>query len=89
MAESTTFLAAFPSIQSAIKIDGGGNGMRIQLDIPESELGEAMKLMLWREKVLKVTVGPESLTDFDGETEKGAKGSGDQVDCRRIAIRRD
>ena len=54
------FLAAFPAIQSAIKIDGAGNGMRVQLDIPESEMGEATKLLLWREQVLKVTVEPDS-----------------------------
>ena len=59
MNDSATFLASFPTIQSAIKIDGGGNGMRVQLDIPESELGEAMKLMMWREQVLRVTVEPE------------------------------
>ena len=33
--------------------------MRIQLDIPESEMGEAAKLLLWRQMVLRVTVGPE------------------------------
>jgi hypothetical protein len=50
------FVAAFPSIQSAIKITGDGNGMRIQLDIPETEMGQAARLLLMREKVLKVTV---------------------------------
>ena len=59
MTEQATFLAAFPCIQSAIKVDGGGNGMRIQLDVPESEMGEAVKLLMWREVVLRVTVGPE------------------------------
>lgn len=68
MSEKATFLASFPTIQSAIKIDGGGNGMRVQLDIPESEMGEAMKLVLWREKVLVVTVGPE-----DGEKQHGTE----------------
>ena len=47
------FLAAFPPIQSAIKI--GQDGMRIQLDIPESELGAAVRLLTMRGKVLKVT----------------------------------
>ena len=58
MADGATFLAAFPSIQSAIKIHGSGDGMRVQLDIPESEMGEAVKLLMWREQVLRVTVGP-------------------------------
>jgi len=44
---------------AAIRIDGKGDGMRIQLDIPESEMGEAAKLMLWRQVVLRVTVEPE------------------------------
>ena len=65
MAESATFLASFPTIQSAIKIDGGGNGMRVQLDIPESEMGEALKMLLWREKVLRVTVEPEQADSRD------------------------
>ena len=33
--------------------------MRIQLDVPESEMSEAVKLLMWREVVLRVTVGPE------------------------------
>jgi len=65
VAESATFLAAFPTIQSAIKIDGGGNGMRVQLDIPESEMGEALKMLLWREQVLQVTVEPEQAGSHD------------------------
>ena len=59
MAEVASFLAAFPSIQTALKVHGSGNGMRIQLDIPESEMGEAAKLLLWRQRVLRVTVEPE------------------------------
>jgi hypothetical protein len=41
---------------SAIKATGNEDGMRIQLDIPESEMGEAVHLLLMRQKVLKVTV---------------------------------
>lgn len=57
--EAASFLAAFPAIQSAIKVYGDKQGMRIQLDVPESEMGEALKLLMWRERVLRVTVGPE------------------------------
>ena len=60
MSEPASFLASFPSIQTAIKIHGDGNGARIQLDIPESEMGEAMKLLLWRQMVLRVTIEPGS-----------------------------
>lgn len=50
------FIATFPPIQSAIKITGNGDGMRIQLDIPETEMGTAARLLLMRKKALKITV---------------------------------
>lgn len=49
-----TFLASFPPIQSAIKV--GQDGMRIQLDIPETEMANAVELLAMRNVVLKVTV---------------------------------
>jgi len=60
--ESAEFVAVFPSIQSAITFHGSG-GMRIQLDISESEIGEAAKLLLWREMLLRVTIAPISDPD--------------------------
>ena len=63
MNDSAIFRAAFPSIQTALKIHGDGCGMRIQLDVPESEMAEAVKLLAWRQCVLVVTVRPE-----DGES---------------------
>ena len=65
MADAASFLAAFPSIQTALKIHGNGNGMRIQLDIPESEMGEAAKLLLWRQRVLRIRVEPEEQGQAD------------------------
>lgn len=59
MSESARFRAAFPAIMTAIKICGDGTGMRIQLDVPESEMPEALKLLAWRERVLVVEVRPE------------------------------
>lgn len=58
MSESVTFKAAFPAIQSAIKVYGDKQGMRVQLDIPESEMSAALSLLLWRECVLEITVSP-------------------------------
>jgi hypothetical protein len=58
MTEGAVFKAAFPVIQSAIKIRGDCGGMRIQLDIPESEMAEAVKILAWRMKVLQVTIEP-------------------------------
>lgn len=63
--DRAVFEAAFPAIQSAIKIYGDRQGMRVQLDIPESEMGEATKLLLWRERVLRVTVEPATDSDRD------------------------
>ena len=60
MTDRAEFLASFPCIQSAIKVYGDEQGMRVQIDIPESEMGEALKLLQWRGVVLKVTVEPES-----------------------------
>jgi len=45
-------------ILSAIKVSGDG-GARIQFDVPDSDLAEALKLLLWRERVLVMTVEPE------------------------------
>ena len=55
--DSITFLATFPDITSAIKI--GRDGMRIQLDVPEEDMGQAIKLLALRDVVLSVTVEPE------------------------------
>jgi hypothetical protein len=56
ISEKIEFLASFPPIQSAIKITGNRDGMRIILDIPETEIGEAARLILMRESAFKVTI---------------------------------
>ncbi len=61
MSERVVFLASFPPIQSAIKITGGGDGMRIQLDVPESEMANAVGLLGWRQRVFRVTVELEDV----------------------------
>ena len=57
MTDPITFLAHFPAIQAAIRL--GDDGMRIELQIPESELAQALFLIGMRDKVLKVTVEAE------------------------------
>ena len=54
--DRAAFVAFFPPIQSAIK--RGGDGMRITLDIPETEVGNALKLLKWTGPghVLRITV---------------------------------
>lgn len=50
-----SFLASLPPIQSAIKLDGQG-GARIQLEVPEEDIMEVMKLAMLKGIVFKVTV---------------------------------
>jgi hypothetical protein len=57
--DTATFRATLPPILSAIRMAGDG-GMRVMFDVPESDLGEATKLLMWRQQVLRVTIGPES-----------------------------
>lgn len=83
MADKITFLASFPAIQSAIKIDGSG-GMRIALDIPESEMAEAIKLTLFRQVVIRVTVEPDEQAK---EPNDKASAGGDAVNGRRTLKR--
>lgn len=58
MSEVATFTATLPPIMSALRFSGDG-GCRIMLDVPESEMGEAVKLLMWRQVPLRVTVEPE------------------------------
>ena len=54
--EKICFLSSLPDIQSAINISGAGNGARLKLDVPETEIAEVIKLTLLRGKALKVTI---------------------------------
>lgn len=54
------FVASLPNIQSAVRF--GEGACRLQLDIPESELPEALKLALMHGRVLHVMIVAE-----DGE----------------------
>ncbi|MDD5511697.1 MAG: hypothetical protein PHI12_12940 [Dehalococcoidales bacterium] len=50
-----SFIASLPDIQSAINIGGDGS-TRVKLDIPESELAEAVKLVLLKGRSFRVTI---------------------------------
>ena len=52
--QEAAFVATIPPIMTGIKT--GGDGMRVQFDIPETDMGEAAKLLAMRGKVLMVTV---------------------------------
>lgn len=69
--EPVTFLASFPPIQSAIKRSGDSGGMRIQLDIPETEMANAAMLLAMVQHRLRVTV--EIVQDDRHEQSKHGK----------------
>lgn len=82
------FLASFPPILSAIKVDGSG-GMRITLDIPESEIAEAVKLMLYRQVPLRVTIEPHEQEKSKAiTTTTGDNNAGNSAPKRTAAKRR-
>ena len=59
MSSKIEFRASLPPIQSAISIDGIGDGARIKLDIPASELTAVIRLQACLNKSLKITIEPE------------------------------
>jgi len=59
MTEKIEFLATIPSIQTAIRIFGDGDGMRFFLEVPKSEMGNAIGIAAMTRKVLRVTVETE------------------------------
>ena len=65
MPDTATFRATLPPILSAIRMAGDG-GMRVMFDVPESDMAEALKILMWRDKVMTVTVGPERRDDGKG-----------------------
>lgn len=48
------FHATFPPIQGAIRI--GDLGARLQLDVPDSDMAEIVRLLVIKNKRLKVTI---------------------------------
>lgn len=68
MAEQITFLASLPPILSAITRSGNGDGMRVKLDIPESEFANAVRLLTLQGKTFEVTISLQNRVDQgDGE----------------------
>ena len=55
------FEATLPEVQGAIQISGHCNGMRIQLEIPQSEIGSAYHVCALQRKRFLVTI--EELID--------------------------
>lgn len=65
---SITFLASLPPFQSAIKT--GRDGVRIQLDIPESEKMNAAPVQLLFDRLLRITIEavPDTVNGANAET---------------------
>jgi len=55
--DSITFEAVIPSTVSAIRIHGD-EGMRLTLDVDETNLPEALQIVCWRGGPLRVTIEP-------------------------------
>ncbi|GAV24794.1 hypothetical protein ciss_07270 [Carboxydothermus islandicus] len=54
--EKISFIASLPPIQSAVSVSGNGDGARVKLDVPGSEMSEVLKLLLLTGKTFRVTV---------------------------------
>ena len=66
-----TFTAAFPAIASAIIVSGDGNGLRLKLDVPETDLLAALHTLALRQTAFQVTITP--LDDDASSTIGGLK----------------
>jgi len=49
------FIASLPPIQSAISLDGQGDGARIKLDVPRTYAQEVLQLQKMARKQIKIT----------------------------------
>lgn len=48
------FTASLPNIQSALSV--GGDGARLKLDIPETDLAQVLKLVMLKGQAFRVTI---------------------------------
>lgn len=54
--EVIEFIASLPPIQSAINLDGMGDGGRVKLDVPRSHVEALLRLQRWAGCALRVRV---------------------------------
>jgi len=71
------FYASLPDIQSAISISGNGQGARVKLDIPETEVEAAVALSRLGGKLLRVRVEVEDEEGYDSGDVPMGTGSAD------------
>ena len=65
-----TLIASIAPVQTAININGTYEGLRIKLDIPETNLLDALRLLAVRETPLEVTIRPLAKIPTDATQEK-------------------
>ena len=53
------FTASLPPIQSAINLDGQGDGARIKLDVPRTDIEAVLKLQGMAGQVFKVVISDD------------------------------
>lgn len=64
-----TFSASLPPIQSAISLDGLGDGGRVKLDVPASDVGALLLLQHHGAgRQLRVTIEIEERDERDGQS---------------------
>jgi len=56
--EPITFRASFPAISSAILVSGDGSGLRLKLDVPETDLLQSLHIIALRQTAFQVTIEP-------------------------------
>lgn len=66
--EKIIFTASLPPIQSAINLDGNGDGARIKLDIPRSDIEAILRLQGLSGKTFKITI--EAMDKWQGLKQK-------------------
>lgn len=65
------FIASLPPIQSAISLDGHGDGGRVKLDVPASDAGALLLLQHnYTGKAFRVTIEAVESTSTNGGQER-------------------
>ena len=77
------FVAALPSIQSAIQISGMKDGALVKIEVPQSEISEILKLQRLAGEIFQVIIIPlnqkviskkiKFLKDIDNDTGENTK----------------
>lgn len=67
--DKITFIASLPPIQSVIHVSGLGDGARVKLDVPQSEMAAILRLQLLAGQCFKITVEREDNNVTRSQTE--------------------